>query len=287
MPAPLLKTLNTRHGPMLALPGDQFITRCLEVYGEFSPAEWLLLEQIIKPGMTVVEVGSNIGAHTVPMARACAPGRLLAFEPQQRVFQILCANLVQNGVTNVIASPDALGAESGAATIPPLDYAGQHNFGGVSLQNPHAEGQAARIIRLDDLELPALGLLKVDVEGFEVQVITGSASTIRRCRPTLYVENDRPAFQRKLIELIHALDYQLYWHTPPLAGPGNFNGVEKNVLGRNYVSINMLGLPRERATGTDLEPIDPVDPRLPALIDPQRAPVGSRDVGATQANRSA
>lgn len=270
-----LKTLATRHGPMLALPQDQFITRCLEIYGEFSPGEWALLAQIIKPGMAVVEVGSNIGAHTVPMARACAPGTLYAFEPQQRVFQILCANLALNGVTNVIASPDAVGAEPGTASIPPLDYSADGNFGGVSLQSTQAPGQKVRIIRLDDLDLPTLGLLKVDVEGFEVQVVTGAQATIRRCRPTLYIENDRPPHQRQLIDLIHALDYRLYWHTPPLAGPGNFNGVTENVFGRSYVSINMLGLPRERGTGTDLELIDPADPRLPVSLDPQRGPVGS------------
>ena len=269
-----LKTLTTRHGPMLALPQDQFITRCLEVYGEFSPKEWALLEQIIKPGMTVVEVGSNIGAHTVPMAKACAPGPLYAFEPQQRVFQVLCANLALNDVINVIASPDALGAEPGTATIPRLDYSAEGNFGGVSLQPGRALGQTARIVRLDDLDLSALGLLKVDVEGFEVQVVTGAQATIRRCRPTLYVENDRPAHQRQLIDLIHALDYRLYWHTPPLAGPGNFNGVEANVFGRSYVSINMLGLPSERATGTDMELIDPKDPRLPVALDTDRRPVG-------------
>lgn len=276
MDAPHLKTLNTRHGPMLALPGDAFLTRCLEVYGEFSPVELRLLMQIIKPGMTVVEAGANIGALTVALARACAPAPLYAFEPQQRVFQVLCANLALNGVTNVIASPDALGAAPGIARIPPLDYAAPGNFGGVSLHPAEAAGQAVRIVPLDDFELPSLGLLKVDVEGFETAVLQGARATIAKHRPALYVENDRTGQQRELIDLIHALDYRLYWHTPPLAGPGNFNGVTENVFDRHYVSINMLGLPAERQAETDMEWIDPTDPRLPASLDPERGPVVAR-----------
>src|ERR1051325_9766535 len=131
MPAPFVKQLKTRHGPMLALPQDRYITRALEVYGEFSPDEGRVLAQMIKPGMTVVEVGANIGAHTVAMARACRPGTLYAFEPQRRIFQILCANLVLNEIDNVVALPEACGMEAGEGTIPPLDYGAADNFGGV------------------------------------------------------------------------------------------------------------------------------------------------------------
>lgn len=259
---------------MLALPGDQFITRCLEVYGEFSRGEWQLLDQVIKPGMTVVEVGANIGAHTVAMAKACHPAPLYAFEPQRRVFQILCANLALNDVENVFAYPDACGAEAGTAMAPAIDYGAHGNFGGVSMMDPGGSGEAVRVITLDSLQLKSCGLIKVDVEGFEHQVLTGAAETIARCRPILYVENDRAKHQRALIKLIHEMGYQLYWHTPPLAGPDNFNGVDKLVFDKNYLSINMICLPQERPSQTDMEPIDPTDPRLPGALSPDRAPVG-------------
>src|SRR5450432_2523093 len=100
------KTLQTRHGPRLALVGDRYITGSLERYGEFSPGEWELFAQLVKPGMTVVEAGANIGSHSVALARACFPGPLYLFEPQHRVFQILCANLALNGIGNAIAYPE-------------------------------------------------------------------------------------------------------------------------------------------------------------------------------------
>ncbi|MBL8553127.1 MAG: FkbM family methyltransferase [Phenylobacterium sp.] len=257
------KLLTTRDGRMLALAGDRFITPCLETYGELSPAERAILVQMIRPGMTVVEAGANVGAFTLAMARACHPGPLYAFEPQQRVFQILCANLAMNGIENVVASPDACGRAPGRATIPPLDYAAQNNFGGVSLSAADRPGQSVRITPLDELALPACGLVKADVEGFEVEVIEGARETIARCRPLLYVENDRREHRDTLIRLIHSLGYRLFWHRPALASPQNFNGVQRAIFDRNYVSTNMLCIPHERGTHTDLEPIDPANPQPP------------------------
>ena len=274
MAQPFVKQLTTRHGPMLALPGDAYVTRCLEVYGEFSPGERALMEQLVAPGTVVVEVGANIGAHTVTLARACAPGPLYAFEPQQRVFQILCANLVLNGIENVVASPDACGAQPGEAMIPHMDYGRDGNFGAVSLNTEDPGGWPVRVVRIDDLNLASCRLIKIDVEGFEAEVLRGAAATLARHRPFLYVENDRREKQRELIALVHELGYRAYWHTPPIIQTDNFNGVRENVFGTNYLSVNMLCLPVEMTVQIDLEPIDPADPRLPGDLDPARGPVG-------------
>jgi hypothetical protein len=118
---------------MLAIAADRYVTRSLEVYGEYCPAEWRLLEQMVKPGMTVVEAGANIGTHTVPLARLCAPGKLWAFEPQPRVFQVLCANLALNDIGNVLAYPEASGEADGFVAVPDLDYGRSGNFGGVGV----------------------------------------------------------------------------------------------------------------------------------------------------------
>lgn len=261
MTDPHIKSLKTRYGPMLALAGDRYITRSLEVYGEFSGAEWSLLAQMVKPGMTVVEVGANIGSHSVALAQACFPGPLYLFEPQQRVFQLLCANLALNGVPNAVAYPEACSDEAGFVVVPPVDYGAEYNFGGVSVQPDvrGAQGQRVRATPLDSLQLPACHVIKIDVEGFEAQVLRGAAETIRKHRPLLYVENDRPAHQQEVISLIAGMEYRLYWHTPPLFSPDNFNGQPENVF-PGIVSINMLAVPMERATAVkDMEAIDPAN----------------------------
>jgi len=268
MKEPDARRFETRHGPMLALRGDQYITRSLELYGEFSPGEWLLLEQLARPGQTVVEIGANIGTHSVTLARRCAPAPLYVFEPQQRVFQILCANLALNDIGNAIAFPEACGETEGQAVIPPLDYGANANFGGVSLESDTAgaAGQRVRVRPLDSLELAECGLIKIDVEGFEPQVLRGARETIARCRPTLYVENDRAANQGEVISLMAGMGYRLYWHTPRLFDPKNFRGCTENVFG-GIVSLNVIGLPKEspRRVG-DVPEIDPENWTSPVRV---------------------
>ncbi|MDB5476484.1 MAG: SAM-dependent methyltransferase [Phenylobacterium sp.] len=232
-------TYPTRHGPMLAFTSDQLLTRTLEKQGEYAPHELSILLQMTRPGMTVVEIGANIGAHTVPLARKCAPGPLLAFEPQPRVFQVLCANLVRNDIGNVLAYPEACGDSEGWATMLMLDYDAAQNFGAASLQPLGNPGVKVRVIPLDSLELPTLGLLKIDVEGFEPMVLRGARRTIARCRPVIYVENDRPEQQGEVISILTEMGYTLYWHTPQIADEGVFE--------RIVVSVNMLATPIERS----------------------------------------
>jgi FkbM family methyltransferase len=253
------KTLQTCHGPMLALAGDRYITGSLELYGEFSYGEWELFAQMVKPGMTVVEVGANIGAHSVALARACFPGPIYLFEPQHRVFQILCANLALNGIANAFAYPEACSDQAGFVVVPPLDYGAAFNFGGVSVQAAveGVAGTRVRAVPLDSLNLAACHVLKIDVEGFEAQVLRGAAGTIRKFRPLLYVENDRPALQQALISLIAEMGYRLYWHTPWLFRPDNFNGCPDNIF-PSILSVNMLCIPAERnAVVEQMTAIDP------------------------------
>ena len=261
----------SRHGEFFCVALDEFITLSLLAYGEFSQSEWDLFAQVVRPGMAVVEVGANIGAHTVPLARLCAPGPLLAFEPQQRVYQLLCANLAVNGVENVLAYPDACGAVEDTAAIRRLDFAEHRNVGAASVQaldgaDIHRSHHTVRILPLDSFNLPACDFIKVDVEGMEVSVIEGAAETIRRCRPILYVENDRPIHQLALIATIDALGYRQYWHKAAMHNPNNFRGTTADLFG-DLISLNMLCVPKETDLKvTDLEEVDAADPRAPAGI---------------------
>ena len=77
----------------------------------------------------------------------------------------------------------------------------------------------------------------------ELEVLEGAARTIQQFRPRLFLENDRAAQSPALIEHLLALDYRLYWFTPPLYRADNFFGDEQNIFGR-LASIDMLCVPR-------------------------------------------
>lgn len=261
-----------RHGLMLFNPKDAYVGRSLDRYGEFSEGEVQLFAQLVRAGDVVVEVGANLGALTLPLAKLAGPtGRVFAFEPQRILFQTLCANLALNSVTNVVARNEAAGAASGVLAVPMLDYTHAANYGGLPL-GPEADWagkenipvEEVPVVTLDSVQLLRCRLLKVDVEGMEADVLAGATETIARCRPLLYVENDRTEKSERLVAAMKALGYTLYWHTPPLYLSDNFHKLADNVFG-NVLSFNVLGVPAEWADFqlTGFVPMtDPVHPAL-------------------------
>ena len=234
---------NCRHGQFLYNANDIYIGRSLELYGEFSEGEIDLFRQLIQPGGVVLEVGANIGSHTVFLSRQVGEGVVVAFEPQRVVFQTLCANLALNSVTNVFALQQAVGAEPGALVVPSIDYRQPGNFGGVELGS-YEQGERVPVITIDSLELSRCNLIKIDVEGMEQQVLTGARRTLAQHRPALYLENDRAEKSAALVRLVDELGYAMYWHTPPLFNPRNFRQNSQNVFGQ-IISMNMLCIHRD------------------------------------------
>jgi FkbM family methyltransferase len=232
-----------REGALIYNINDIYGGRALDKYGEISRGEVIFLRQLIVPGMTVVDVGANIGSLTVPFARLVGPGgKVIAFEPQRIIYQMLCGNLALNALDNVFAYNSAAGRAAGSITVPPVNYAQAGNFGGISMGNS-GPGETVPLTTIDSLGLQRCGLIKIDVEGMELDVLVGAMTTLRQFRPRLYVENDRIEKSRALIEHLLALDYRLYWHIPWLYNPNNFFGDTENIF-PNIVSYNMVGVPR-------------------------------------------
>jgi FkbM family methyltransferase len=237
-----------RYGKMLYNANDTYIGRSLDLYGEFSEGEVGVFRQIVHAGDIVLDIGANIGAHTVFFAKATGPtGGVLAFEPQRLVFQVLCANMALNNLSNVWCFQQALGDSPGSILVPALDPRMSNNFGGLELGGspaPGAAGDTVPIIRVDSFGLPGCRLMKIDVEGMESQVLRGATGLLERFRPVLYVENDRPERSDELVRFIDSLQYDMFWDTPPLYNPANFLKNPENVFGA-IVSKNMLCVPRE------------------------------------------
>lgn len=248
-----------RHGMMIFNKHDAYVGRSLKLYGEFSEGEIEVFDRYISPGHTVVEVGANIGAHTVYLSkRVGTQGSVIAIEPQRLVFQTLCANLAINNLTNVITYQAGAGSADGVITVPNVDPNEPHNFGGVSLGG--SEGYLVPLMTIDSLNMTHCNLLKLDVEGMEIEVIKGAIETIERCKPIMYIENDRRENSSELVKMINTLGYQLWWHQPPLFDQNNFANNTNNVFG-NIVSLNILCLPKGMQMDFDLQPV--VDPEMP------------------------
>ncbi len=239
--------VTTRLGTMVVNRNDRYIGRSLIEYGEFSVAEADLLQQLINQGDYIVEAGANIGAHTLLFSyRVGETGQVWAFEPQRLVFQTLCANLALNSCQNVVAREQGLGEAAEIWMAPTPDPHRVNNFGGLALHPNAAIGEPVQITTIDALELPRCQLIKADVEGMELAVLRGATATLERCRPILYLENDRQHQSAALLEQLLAWRYRIWWHLAPLFNPNNFRGHSVNLF-TGIVSVNLLCQPAERA----------------------------------------
>lgn len=272
---PHYRLVPTRHGSMLVNRNDIFMGQSFLHYGESCEYEIAVLLQLIEspqslPGM-VIEVGSNMGVHTVPIAAAL--GRLgrsmLAIEPQPVLFQQLCANLALNGLMNVTALPYACGSEEGSVCFQAPKYCETGNFGGTAmfpldLLLPGRGIQRVPCHRLDSLvgDEP-VALLKLDVEGFELRVLEGASAILERHHPVLYVENDRLENSQSLVEWLLKRGYRLWWHITPAYNPENFLKNERNIYG-DIALMNMIGLHRS---------YDASIAGLPEITDPMDHPL--------------
>lgn len=234
----------TRFGHLLYNRHDIYLGRSIAVYGEYSHFETEIFRIFAREGGTVLDIGANIGYHTLAMARFVGPGgQVIAFEPQRIIFQLLCANMALNSIANVHCRHGAVGRELGTVTVPILDYGRNNNFGGLGLGVDYARGEPVAVIPIDQLELPDCRFIKIDVEGMECEALQGAVETIRRCQPVLYVENDRRERSPELIHLLLSMDYRLFWHLPPLFNPDNFKGEARDIF-PGLLSVNLLCLPK-------------------------------------------
>jgi len=236
-----------RHGYMLYNFHDVYVGQSFELYGEFSEEEAELFGQIARPGDVILDVGANIGAHTLFFAKKVGlAGRVYAFEPQRMVYQTLCANMALNSITNTFCIQAALAEEAGSIVVPALNYAQTNNYGGVGL-GTYATGESVPVMTLDSLDLSACRLIKIDVEGMEETVLRGAVQTVQRHKPMLYVENDRVEKSQTLMQFIEDLGYDMYWHLPPLYSSRNFYQNPQNIF-PGIVSLNLLCVSRDLGT---------------------------------------
>jgi FkbM family methyltransferase len=220
------------HGP--------YIGKCFELYGQYSEAEVRIMRHFIRPGDTAIDIGANIGDLTLPMALcAGATGRVYALESHAEKFQILCANLALNEITNTKPINAFVADSDQVDTSGPW---GKYGYVSETWQPP--------FLAVDALHLEACAFIKIDVDGKELEVLRSAAKTIERTRPAIYFENDERDKSPALLGHLMAQDYTLYWHQAPIFEPDNFYGNPVNHWAPgNVMSLMVLAVPREKTAG--------------------------------------
>lgn len=248
-----------RHGLFAYNLNDRYIGRSLDVYGEWAESELDLVSQVLKPGDVVLDVGANIGTHTVAFAKKVTDtGVVIAFEPQRLTFQLLCGNVALNALTNVMCQNVVVGEAPGSVLIPALDPTVEWNFGAVKSEG-HKTGEQTPVVRIDDLRLRRCNLIKIDVEGAETRVLGGARATIALHRPVLFVENNSEEGSPAILRMLDGLGYSCWWHIPHYFNSNNYSGSAQRLF-ENYYEANVLCFPKEASVNAQgLWPVEGLD----------------------------
>ncbi|MGY4306309.1 FkbM family methyltransferase [Bradyrhizobium sp. USDA 4369] len=204
-------------GGKLLVSLNDAIGRCVFFTGDYDRKLTWLCRRILRTGDTAIDIGANIGLVSLTMARCVGPeGRIHAFEPNPRLQDLFKQSLRENHYRNVCLHECALGNQPGFLDL----HVPRGNFGQGSFKyhakTSNAEHYRCRVERLSDLierdGLEQIRLVKIDVEGFEYEVLSGAGLLLRSIRPDVIIletnEQNQPRFsERAVIRLLRQSDF--------------------------------------------------------------------------------
>ncbi|WP_328996564.1 FkbM family methyltransferase [Kribbella sp. NBC_01245] len=207
-----------REGLRLALDLRDNLQAILYYAGRYEPAMRDFLHRELRAGDVVMDVGANIGLHTltaVRRLRGLGGGRVIAFEPADDCVRKLVATAAANGLAGsdvLEVVPVALGDRAEVADLRADSRYDVADAGVRSLSGDGEIVQQVPVVRLDDWAaehgLDRLDVVKLDVEGAEHAALSGGRRTLTRLKPRVVpVEDKRAEGRRELHDLLAALGY--------------------------------------------------------------------------------
>jgi FkbM family methyltransferase len=172
------------YGPIHLIPKDIYISSiAMDGKGIWEPHMLEIFKKYIKPGTVAIDVGANIGLHSLAMSKN-SPSIVHAFEPQPQTFNLLKMNCSKNPriqLHNVCLSDMS-------KQLSMVDVSNLENPGGAHVESETQEEEKVNCITLDSLNFINVSFIKIDVEGHEIEVIKGALGTITREKPVMIVE---------------------------------------------------------------------------------------------------
>lgn len=208
-----LRLVKTKDGHgILVNPNDMYIGRSLINYGEWEPTIRLILQKIVTPGMKVLDVGANIGAHTLLLSKLVGEnGKVHAFEPNKINHDMLLFNAMFNRCLNIDIYQYGCDDKESVLYMENKwsKQDKEENYGCIILKDtPYGENDIKiQSITIDSLNLE-VNFAKIDTEYMEKQVINGMRKTIERCKPLIIIEIHPDQFS-VMKELFGELKYSL------------------------------------------------------------------------------
>lgn len=236
------RVVRTVEGMTFELDLGEMIDACLFL-GQFERDIVALIERLTPAGGTVIDVGANVGAHTLRFAKQVGrSGRVLAVEPTDYAYHKLVKNLSLNEYPHVTAVQLAL------AERPARQQTISFRSSWRSDGRQHVATTVVDFVTLDEwCALEAIGrvdLMKLDVDGHEFGVLAGGRRLLQECRPAMLMETGAWHFEdatRNPLVLLRDLGYR-FWDTKTLQEFRDVDAIQRNLPGDKDISINVLAM---------------------------------------------
>lgn len=222
----------------------------IHFFGSYEPEVREQLKRWLRPGDVAIDVGANVGWHTLLMASLVgAAGRVHAFEPNETTRTRLVTAIDLNRLTQVVVDPRAAAEKSGVAGFQAPQAGNLWDGTGRLVRDQALAGTRVECVSLDrfaaDRGIDRLALMKIDVEGWELSVLRGGRRILETLRPVVVFEYDPVYVPRcggsgaDLTACLADRDYALFALKPRRA--------PKSVRMLDSQGGNFLAVPREVA----------------------------------------
>lgn len=167
-----------------------------------------MLEDIrsrIGEGKVIIDIGANIGNHSIFFGKICKAKKVFSFEPQCKVFDVLKKNININELENIVSLYNiGLGSEEKKVSLEVID---EKNCGSNKLNLDKSGNIDVKL--LDDIVEERIDLIKIDVEGMELEVLKGAKNILSKYKPILYIEAATKEELEKIYIYLNTFGYKI------------------------------------------------------------------------------
>jgi len=189
------------------------------LFGVYEASETKIMRSMIRPGMTVVDIGANIGYYTLIASRRVGnEGQILAFEPEPKTYEVLKTNIHANNIVNTQCFPLAISSHAGEERL----FLSSENKMKHSLLSQDTQTDFIKVTTctLDDFmekrSISKVDFIKMDIEGAEGLALSGLIGTLQKLGPTIMTEYAPERLQRlgqdpvEFIQMLQRIGYCVF-----------------------------------------------------------------------------
>lgn len=236
-----MEITDSRVGEFLIYKNDSVISRAIKLFGEYCHAEVEIMKQYLSKDSLYIDIGTNIGYHLVGVHKETGCN-VIGFEPNPKHFAVASYNSRAYSSIQMVNAA----ASDHAFSFKMKDFDPKNNGNYGDIHKDDTGSIEVRAITLDSLALQACALIKIDVEGHELEALNGCVKTISKYRPVIMYEAMEWDVWTKCYEFMEERKYKMYWvacKTRPVQP--THKQTDENPFGASTVT-NILCVPIEK-----------------------------------------